>query len=145
MELVFPPLLFRRPLPAVSDVSNLGRDALADAGVLGDEAKITVSRDSPEDVGFREVFVSVDGEQLAILRHGESVTAEVKAGTHYVRAHNTLFWKTLPLVLKPREHARFLAVNRAGWGAFGFLFFLGAMPVYMTFERVLTPVTRPVD
>jgi hypothetical protein len=143
----YPILLLRRPTaPGTRDIANLGRDALADAGVLGNDATITILRTSPDDAGFREVFVSVDGEQLAILRHGESVTADVKAGSHWVRAHNTLFWKTHQLVLKPREHAHFMAVNRTGWGAFGFFFFLGAMPVYLTFERVPSPeVARPVE
>ena len=37
------------------------------------------------------------------------------------------------------EHARFMAVNRAGWGTYSvlafFIGFLGAGPLYLTFER----------
>lgn len=99
-------------------------------------ATITVSRQSPEDVGFREIFVSVDGQSLAILLYGETVTHDLPAGPHRVRAHNTLFWKTHDIVLQPGEHARFVAINRAGFGTFGFMLFLGASPVYLTFERV---------
>ena len=98
-------------------------------------ASITVSRDSPEDVGFREIFVSVDGESIGLLQYGESLTHELPAGPHRIRAHNTLFWKTHDIVLQPGEHARFLAVNRAGFGTFGFMVFLGASPVYLKFER----------
>lgn len=98
-------------------------------------ATITVSRQSPEDAGIREIFVSVDGEQIAILANGESVTHELPAGPHRLRAHNTLFWKTHDVVLQPGEHARFTVVNRAGWGSFGFLMILGASPLYLTFER----------
>ncbi len=98
-------------------------------------ASISVSRESPTDVGFREIFVLVDGVQVAILRHGESVTHELPAGPHRVRAHNTLFWKTHDVVLQPGEHARFTAINRAGWGTFGMLLMLGAAPVYLTFDR----------
>ena len=135
------PLLLRpRGTPASGDAANLGRDALADAGVIPSEARITVNRQSPEDVGFREIFVSIDGEQLGILSHGEVITTEVPSGPHRLRAHNTLFWKTHDLVLKPGEHAKFTAVNRAGWGTFGLLFILGAMPVYLTFERVTTDI-----
>jgi hypothetical protein len=78
-------------------------------------ACITVSRQSPSDAGIREVFVQVDGETVAVLRHGEAVTHEVPAGAHRLRAHNTLCWKTRDLVLQPGEHARFRAINRAGW------------------------------
>jgi hypothetical protein len=111
------------------------RDYYVEAGLVGGNSTITVTRQSPQDVGFREIFVSVDGEQIAMLRHGEAVTHEVTPGAHRVRAHNTLFWKTHELVLKPGEHARFIAINRAGFGTFGLLFFLGSMPVYLTFER----------
>lgn len=100
-----------------------------------DVAIITIARRSPDDVPFREVFVSVDGEQIAILAHGEMVSHELPAGPHRIRAHNTLFWKTHDVVLQPGEHARFVAINRAGWGSFGWLMILGAAPLYLTFER----------
>ena len=134
---VWAPLAYR-PLPTVTttDPDKRDRDYYVEAGLVGGDARITISRESPEDVGFREVFVSLDGKELAILRHGESITTEVPPGAHRLRAHNTLFRRTHELVLKPGEHARFLAVNRAGWGTFGMLFILGAMPVYLTFERV---------
>ena len=140
---VWAPLAFR-PLPTVTTDApdKRDRDYYVEAGLVGGEARITISRESPEDVGFREVFVSLDGKELAILRHGESVTTEVTPGAHMLRAHNTLFRRTHQLVLKPGEHARFLAINKAGWGTFGMLFILGAMPVYLTFERV--PVGQAV-
>jgi hypothetical protein len=117
------------PGGAVGARAVIGREA------ANELATITVSRTSPEDCGIREIFVSVDGEQVAILSSGESVTHEIPAGTHRVRAHNTLFWKTHDVVLKPGEHARFRAINKAGWGSFGFLMMLGATPLYLTFER----------
>lgn len=98
-------------------------------------ATVTVSRQSPQDCGIREIFVSVDGEEFAILGNGETVTKEIPAGPHRIRAHNTLFWKTHDVVLQPGEHARFTAINKAGWGSFGFLMVLGASPLYLTFER----------
>jgi hypothetical protein len=102
-------------------------------------ACITVSRQAPDDVGFREVFLSVDGNDVAILRYGDTVSHELSAGPHRIQAHNTLIWKTRHVVLQPGEHARFTAINRAGWGTFGFLMFLGAAPVYLTFEREQDP------
>ena len=102
---------------------------------LSDVACITVSRQSPNDAGVREIFVSVDDESIAVLEHGDAITHELPAGAHRIRAHNTLFWKTHPVVLQPGEHARFTAINRAGWAAFGFLMVLGATPLGLTFER----------
>lgn len=98
-------------------------------------ATITVSRTSPNDAGIREIFVSVDGNEIAVLRNGEAVTHEIPAGAHRLKAHNTLFWKTRDLVLSPGEHARFTTVNRTGWATFGLLIVLGAAPLYLTLER----------
>jgi len=102
---------------------------------MSDVATITVSRRSQSDAGVREIFVAVDGESIAVLAHGEAITHELPAGPHRIRAHNTLFWKTHDIVLRPGEHARFIAINRAGWAAFGFLMVLGATPLGLTFER----------
>jgi len=98
-------------------------------------ACITVTRHAADDAGVREIYVSVDGEEIAVLKNGQAVTHELPAGPHRLRAHNTLFWKTHDVVLQPGEHARFTAINRAGWAAFGFLMVLGATPLGLTFER----------
>jgi hypothetical protein len=123
----------RRP-GSLSDTDQVEASAKS-----SDVAVITVSRTDPDDVGFREIFVSVDGTQVGVLRFGETITHELPAGPHQIRAHNTLFWKTREVVLQPGEHARFKAINKAGWGTFGFLVFLGASPLYLTFERELDP------
>lgn len=116
--------------------SRLGSDLVTGSRRANYLASITVSRDADSDVGFREVFVQVDGADVGMLRYGESISHELPAGPHRLRAHNTLFWKTHDIVLQPGEHARFVAINRAGWGTFGMLMILGAAPVYLTFERV---------
>jgi hypothetical protein len=98
-------------------------------------AKITVSRKHPEDVKDRQVVVSLDGERVATLLYGHEVTREVPAGRHRLRAHNTLFWKTVDLDVAPGEHARFRAINRAGVGTFSMLGLLGVGPLFLTLER----------
>lgn len=108
--------------------------SMGDADLVGGEASITIHRDSPGDVGLREIFVSIDGEQVAILEPNETFTTAVKPGPHRLCASNTLFWKTHDLVLRPGEHAYFEAINRAGFGTFAFMI-LGASPLYLTFQR----------
>jgi hypothetical protein len=107
--------------------------------MAGERARITVSRTSKDDVGFREIFVSVDGGPNTILEPGDSMTREAEPGPHRVRAHNTLFRKTHAIDLQPGEHARFIAVNRAGFGTFGPMAVLGAGLLYLTFERLPEP------
>jgi hypothetical protein len=98
-------------------------------------ARITVIRKDPADVRDRQVVVSLDGEPLATLMYGEEVAREVPAGPHRLRAHNTLFWKTIDLDLAPGEQARIKAVNRAGMGTYSLLGLLGVGPLFLTFER----------
>jgi hypothetical protein len=94
-----------------------------------------VARRSPEDVGQRQVVVSIDGAAAATLMYGQSMTREVASGTHRLRVHNTLVWKTLDLTLSPGEHARYTVVNRAGWGTYWLVALLGAGPLYVTLTR----------
>lgn len=93
-----------------------------------------MTRRSPGDIGQREVFIALDGHEFAILRYGDSVTREVAPGAHLIRAHNTLFWKKVPLDLRSGDHVHFRVINRAGWGTYGIASVLGAGPIYLTFE-----------
>jgi hypothetical protein len=102
-------------------------------------ASITITRRSPEDVKQRQVFVSVDGKAFAALLYGESFTGKVPAGTHRIRAHNTLVWKTVDVDLRPGEHVQFRIVNRPGFGTYALLSLLGTGPIYLTFEREGVP------
>jgi hypothetical protein len=97
--------------------------------------RITVTRKDPRDVQDRQIVVSLDGEPLATLLYGREVIREVPAGRHRLRAHNTLFWKTIDFDLAPGEAARFRVINRAGAGTFSMLGLLGAGPLFLTFER----------
>jgi len=99
------------------------------------QTRITVTRNSPGDIGQREIFVALDGKEFAILRYGDSVTRDVEPGTHLIRAHNTLFWKKVTIDIGRGDHVRFRAINRAGWGTYGIASVLGAGPIYFTFER----------
>ena len=102
---------------------------------MAGEATVTVARTDKGDVGHREIFVSLDGERLGILRHGETISHPIAPGHHTIRAHNTLFFKKLDFDAQPGEEVRFTAVNRAGWGSYSVLAWIGAGPLYLTFER----------
>jgi hypothetical protein len=106
-----------------------------DTLIVMEPARITVTRNSPDDVKIRQVAVSIDGKTTATLLYGESVTREVEPGPHRLRVHNTLVWKTVDVVLSPGEHARFTAVNRAGFGTYWMVGLLGAGPLYLTVRR----------
>jgi hypothetical protein len=99
-------------------------------------ATITVQRTSKADVGYRDVYVTLDDQEPAILRAGDAVTWDVKPGPHRLKADNTLFRKTRDVTLGVSEHATFTVINKAGFGTYSVLaFFFGGGPLYLTFER----------
>jgi hypothetical protein len=98
-------------------------------------ARITVTRQLASDVKQRQIVVSVDGKPLATLLFGQSDTREIEPGHHWIRAHNTLVWKTREFEVKPGEEVRFAAANRAGFGTYSMLALLGVGPLYLTFDR----------
>jgi hypothetical protein len=108
-------VLIARDTSTISPPGGAAGFASVQSRVRADDvATITVSRTSADDAGMREVFVSVDREPIAILRHGEAVTHELPAGPHRLRAHNTLFWRTHDVSLHPGGAVR--VVNKAGGG-----------------------------
>lgn len=98
-------------------------------------ARLTIARQSPDDIGIRQIFVSLDGRDFGVLLNGEIVTKDVPAGEHKLRLHNTLVWKTLHIDLKPGEDARYLVTNRAGWGTYALVATLGVGPIYLKIEK----------
>ena len=98
-------------------------------------ARLTVTRRHPGDVRDRQIVVSIDGERFGTLLFGGQIAREVPPGRHRLRAHNTLFWKTIDVDLRAGEQARFVVVNRPGLGTYSLLGLLGVGPLYLTFER----------
>jgi len=126
----------------LSTTTTIAAPTAEDIGKIVDElekswaATITVRRKSKEDVGYRDIYVTLDDEQIAILHAGDEVTRDVKPGHHRLKVHNTLFRKTVDLDLGPGEHATFSVINKAGFGTYSVLaFFLGGGPLYLTVER----------
>ncbi len=100
--------------------------------------RLTVERTTAENVGTRQVVVSLDGERFATLLFGDRATREIGPGHHRLRAHNTLVWKTVEFEfdISPGEHVRFRVVNRAGLGSMAPVALLGVGPLYVTIERL---------
>ena len=98
-------------------------------------ARVVITRTSDEDARERQVVLSIDGENVATLMFGGTVTRELAPGHHRLRAHNTLFWKTVDFELQAGETATFSIVNRPGRGTFGMLSVLGARPLYLEVRR----------
>jgi hypothetical protein len=120
--------------PTASDLDAVMRDLQKSW-----TSTLTVRRKSKDDVGYREIFILLDGQSLGYLSHGDELTREIPPGRHTLKAHNTLFSKTVEFSVGVSDHASFIAANKAGRGTYSmwalFLGFLGAGPLYLTFER----------
>jgi hypothetical protein len=101
------------PEPTVEDL-----DSIIDQLKASWTARVTVRRQSKEDAGIRDIYVSLDDERIAVLQQGQEVSKEVPPGPHRLRVHNTLFWRTLEFEVAVGEHASFVAINRAGFGTY---------------------------
>jgi len=119
------------PEPSVADLDGVIDDLRSSW-----TATVTVKRQSKEDVGYREIIVSLDGEALAVLKHGDIVSRDLPPGRHQLHVNNTLFRKTVDFTVSVGEHATFSTVNRAGFGTYSVLaFFLGGGPLYLSVTR----------
>jgi hypothetical protein len=97
-------------------------------------ARLTVTRDGADDVGDRQILLSLDGQHWTTLLFGQSATREVAPGTHRLNADNTLFRKTVPFDVGPGEDARFVVANRKGPGS-GLFLLIGAPLFYLRVSR----------
>jgi hypothetical protein len=96
---------------------------------------LIVSRTSEQDAKQRQVYVSLDGEQIAYLMFGETKTLSIAAGKHTLKANNTLVWKTVDFEAQPGEQVRFTLVNYTGRGFALLLALFGVSLLFLKVER----------
>ena len=99
-------------------------------------AQVTVTRDSPEDVQTRQIFVSLDGERKAELLFGDEISFPVSAGRHTIRVDNTWNHKDLELDVNAGDDLHFLTKSTAGQFSKFLLTALGAGPIYVSIVPV---------
>ncbi len=130
------------PTRVTTDTTPTIEPSPADLETIVDElraawtSRVTVRRQSPNDMGVREIAVLLDGERIAWLKYGEEVTVDVPPGPHTLKVDNTLFKKQLAFDVSVGEHATFLTSNYAGRATFSMLMFLmGGNLIYLSLER----------
>ena len=74
-------------------------------------ARVSITRNHPEDVQDRVVKLWVDGEPAGRLLYGQTVTVDLSPGRHMVKAHNTLFGTTIEFDAAPGEEVRLSCEN----------------------------------
>ena len=99
-------------------------------------ATITITRDSPDDVQDRWIRIYIDDLPKEILRYGETLTREVPAGHHRVKAHNTLSSHTIEFDASPGEEVRIRCHNTVARGGILMLMATGFAFINVKLERV---------
>ena len=95
---------------------------------------LTIHRTSPDDVKIRQVIISLDGEKIATLLYGQSVSREILPGRHKLRANNTLVWRTVEFDAAPGAEIQYDCINRAPKSMYFVLFLFGVAPLYVLLE-----------
>lgn len=101
----------------------------ADGWPLLPPTQLTIHRTSDTDEQTRQIICALDGQRFGQVLYGETLTCEIAPGPHLLRVHNTLVWKTLPFEVDPGGHVHFTVWNKALFGYFAMLAFLGATPL----------------
>ena len=96
---------------------------------------VTISRHHRRDIQERHIYVRLDDGPRVELLFGQSVTLEVQPGTHKLRAHNTLMWRTVTFHVEAGEHLEFVLINQGRPLTFGIAALLGAAPIFLSIER----------
>ena len=91
--------------------------------------QITIHRTSSLDEQTRQIICALDGKRFGQVLYGETLTCEIAPGSHVLRVHNTLVWKTLTFDVEPGGLVHFTVWNKALVGYFAMLAFLGACPL----------------
>ena len=98
-------------------------------------AQLTLSHTHKDDFGGRSITLWLDGQKIATLSTGKSVTQEIEPGQHRLRADNTFLPKTIEFDIQPGEHVQYRIWNRSGFGTWMIGVF-GSGPLYLMFERL---------
>jgi hypothetical protein len=99
-------------------------------------ARLLITRASERDVRNRQIFVSLDGTSIGDVLFNESIERTIEPGAHYMRVHNTLFWKTIDFEAAPGETVHFDVINYAGRGFLSIVLIIGVAPLFLAVERV---------
>ncbi|HEX6164182.1 MAG TPA: hypothetical protein VFZ31_12500 [Vicinamibacterales bacterium] len=93
---------------------------------MSDSAKLVITRDHPQDIQDRPVYLWIDGDKWdGVLKYGRTFERELAAGHHKVKAHNTLFGDTVEFNAAPGETVRYRCENGLSPGGMVMVLMMG--------------------
>jgi len=99
-----------------------------EAAPSAETVRLTVHRTAAWDEQSRQILCSIDGAYVGQLLYGQTLTREITAGSHTLKANNTLVWKTVPFEAAAGQHVQFTVWNEpmGGWFTRLLFIFVGA-------------------
>jgi len=89
-------------------------------------ARLVITRDHPQDIQDRPVYLWIDGEKWdGVLRYGKTFEREVAAGHHTVKASNTLFSTKVEFEAASGETVRYRCENGLTGGGMVMVLMMG--------------------
>lgn len=100
-------------------------------------AKLVITRDHPQDIQDRPVYLWIDGEKWdGVLKYGRTFERELPAGHHAVKAHNTLFGDTVEFDAAPGETVRYRCENGLSPGGMVMVLMMGVAYLKVRLRRL---------
>lgn len=100
-------------------------------------AQLVVTRDHPQDIQDRPVYLWIDGEKwTGVLRYGATFTRELPPGRHTLKAHNTLFGTTVEFDAAAGEPVRFRCENGLTGGGMVMVLMMGVAYLRVRLTRI---------
>jgi len=98
-------------------------------------ATITINRNSPDDAQQREINIYLDGDPIAELMYGQTISKEIAPGPHTILVDNTWNKQTSEFTANENEKISFVAQNTSGRFAQFLLGIFGAGPLRVSLTR----------
>jgi hypothetical protein len=98
-------------------------------------ATLTVNRNSSEDAQQREIIITLDGERIAELTFGQTISREVSAGSHTLLVDNTWNKQNATFAVRENETITFLVQNTSSRFSQFLLMIFGAGPLRVSLTR----------
>jgi hypothetical protein len=107
------------------------------AGIVSDAARLVITRDHPQDIQDRPVYLWIDGVKWdRALKYGATFTRDVPPGRHTVKANNTLFSHTVEFDAKPGETIRYRCENGLTGGGMIMVLMMGVAYLRVRLNRL---------
>ena len=104
---------------------------------MEDTARLEITRDHPEDVQDRPVYLWIDGEKWdGVLKYGKTFAREIAPGRHTVKASNTLFRTTVEFDAAAGETVRYRCENGLTGGGMIMVLMMGVAYLRVRLTRI---------